>query len=165
MTGNRICPECTTPSMDLRSRDMKIYNTELRYQCTTCGEEATLVPLSSIGVNTTVGFLALAIWGTILFWDIAGPGIIGLSIFAIAVLAWAGIAFSQFAAHYRYPLSETEERGDIPAPSENDHAAQGLIVWIESLGVVAGFFAPVFLIAVVLGAATLIGYINFTYFS
>ena len=80
----------------------------------------------------------------------------------LAVLLIVG---STLRKNARNPIIKaTLEPLDVSTVS-GEHVGKRAILWIEKFGFFAGLLAPLFIIAAVLGVATLIGYMNYTYFS
>ncbi len=165
MPNTRLCPNCKTPTMMPISRRLQIYNSVICYKCSKCEKDVELIPLASIGVLLVVGLLALGFWGMILFSGPGQPGTISLIIFASASLSLFGTTAAQALKHRRYPVSRNNASPPISLEiSSGSHVAKRAILWVEKLGFVAGMLAPIIFIALILGIAAIIGYINFTYF-
>lgn len=162
--GTRTCGKCGEPSLNPVSRKMELYNSVIRYKCGNCGAEVDIKPLASIGSFITVGFLALAFWGFILFTGSGRPGYITLSIFGLAILGFLYVTIAPLLVHLANPVGKAAEDQPELAVPDNGHVARKAILWVETLGLLGGIIAPLIFIGIVLGAATLIGYINFTYF-
>lgn len=160
----RKCKACGAPSLTPVSRKLEIYNSVIRHECSACGAQVDITPPASIGVITTVSVLALAILGFLVFSGPVPPGWIGLSFFALAILGVAYVTIVPAWVHVQNPIVEDETVAEPPLENSDHHAAKGVILWVERLGVLGGMLAPLLLIVVVLGVATLIGYVNFTYF-
>lgn len=160
----RKCSDCGEATLLPISRDMEIYNSITRYKCETCDTDVEIKPLASIGILITVGLLVLAFWGYILFGKSAYIGNISLSIYGLAVVAFIFVTGVPLLAHFMNPIVKYSE-SDAPLTSNNTkHIAKKQIIWLEKFGLLGGLLAPLFFIAIFLGGALLIGYINYTYF-
>jgi hypothetical protein len=160
----RKCARCGNPSLKPVSRKLQIYNSVVHYKCSECEAEVDLTPVASIGVVTMVGALAIAFWGFILFTDAVPPGWIALSLFGLAIVALGFVTLGPALAHRRNPVVKSDSRAELPVDNKDSHIARRPIIWIERFGFLAGLLAPLLLIFSVLAIATLIGYVNFTYF-
>jgi hypothetical protein len=148
---------------------MEVYNSVYCYECETCGAKLEIVPLASIGVIITVGLLVLGFCCYIFF---RGDSIeliwhteqLSLAFYCFAVIAWLSVTVVPLSKHLRNPVVRTAPSTNaLPIPNDQ-HMARRPILWLEKMGLVAGLLAPFLLIATVLGVATLIGYVNYTYF-
>lgn len=146
------------------SRRLQVYNSVIHYECKNCSAGVDITPAASIGVLTMVGILAFSFWGWIIFRRDGVPDILALSLFATAVIAFFVIALSPLIKHFQNPVVTTAAKTDLPVAAGDRHIAKGPILWVENLGYFAGLLVPVIVVLGVLGAATLIGYVNFTYF-
>lgn len=166
MTQLRKCSKCKQAELRPVSRKMQIYNTVVSYKCDHCDHKVELQPAASIGVNMTVGALALAFWASIIFSGNSGPGAIELSIFIIAILLWLFTIVGPILVHFQNPRVDDAKTpvSDISVDGSNAHMLKRPILWLEKLGFLGGLIAPLIFIGGFLGIAAFIGYINFTYF-
>jgi hypothetical protein len=164
MVKIRTCASCEQPTMTPVSREMQIYHSVYHYECNSCGQKLDMVPVASIGTGVATGGIALAFWGAILFHGAGTPSLMALGVYGTAILALAAIWVPQILKYRQCPAVHGQhEIGNIKS-SAPTHLAARLIMVIERMGALAGFAAPIVIIVVILGAAALIGYINFTYF-
>lgn len=164
MTKTRICAQCNKPEMVPVSRVMKTYNSVYSYRCRNCDETLEMVPPASIGVGLMVGALALAFWGFVLHWGAGSPSTLALVIWAGAGLAVAAIWVPEILKYWLYPEGPEQPDSEEIALADDTAFSQRVVSPLERLGFVAGLFAPVVIIAGILGIATLIGYVNYTFF-
>jgi hypothetical protein len=164
MAKIRTCASCRQPTMTPVSREMQIYHSVYHYECNSCGHKLDMVPVASIGTGVAIGGIALAFWGVVLFHGSGAPSWIALGIYGTAILALATIWVPQMLKYRQCPaVPDRHEIGDLKSNGPT-HLVARLIMVIERMGALAGFAAPIILIVMILGVATLIGYINFTYF-
>lgn len=163
MKKHRNCATCKTPSMTFEARKMEIFNFVYTYRCETCGEAARLLPAASIGVRVTVGGLALAFWWIVLNHGSGSPGTLAKAAMGIALIAYVWLWLPEILKHWLYhAVSNSEEiRLETDAP---ESGLGQIIQKLEAFGMLGGLVAPIVLIAGILGLASLVGYINFTYF-
>lgn len=161
----RKCAQCQHPSLMPLSRKMQVFNSVIHYKCGNCGTEVDITPLGSIGTTTMVGIMALGFWGTILFWGSTSPGMLAMALFGGAAVAFAALVIAPpVIVHLQYPAIKDSGHTPLQIGINEKHIFKAPIIWIEKFGFLAGLIAPVFLVLCVLGAATLIGFINYTYF-
>jgi DNA-directed RNA polymerase subunit RPC12/RpoP len=164
MPDLRKCARCGKPALKPVSRELQIYNSVVHYKCSECEAEVDLTPIASIGVLTMVGTLAIAFWGFILFTGAVPPGWIALTLFGLAILALGFVTLAPALAHHQNPVVKSDVPAELPVDNKGSHIARRPIIWIERFGFLAGLLAPLLLIFGVLAIATLIGYINYTFF-
>jgi len=164
MAKIRTCYSCKQPTLFPVSRELQIIYSVYHYECKNCGETTKVVPTASIGTGLTVGALALAFWGSILF---SGPGNLGwitITIYVAAALSLAAVWVPPILTHTQCPPVS----GATEIQEQDTRNRAHLFAWpiklLEGLGFLGGLLAPILFIVVVLGAAALFGYINFTYF-
>ncbi|MEP2717027.1 hypothetical protein [Pseudophaeobacter sp.] len=163
MKSHHICATCKTPTMAFRERKMGVYSSIYCYSCNSCDSAVQLKPKASIGVDITVGGLALGFWWIILNHGSGSPSTIELAIMGIALLAYAWLWVPEAAKHWLYPAEEnSDDVTDVSLPQEKGfNRAVGRF---EVVGLLGGLLAPIVLIVAVLGVATIIGYINYSFF-
>ncbi|TLP67088.1 hypothetical protein FEE96_07000 [Parasedimentitalea maritima] len=164
MAEIRKCANCEAPEMMPVSREMQIYHSVYRYKCQSCGEDLEMVPLAGVGIEMTVGALALGFWGMILFHGAGSPGWLALGLLSGASLLYAFLAFSKLVTYWRYPVVASATVAAELTHLPTKHIGDRLMAGLEKLGFLAGLLAPLLFIGVILGIAFLIGYVNFTYF-
>ena len=113
----------------------------------------------------TAGLLVLLFWGYILFRNSNHPDFISLSIYGLAIVAFIFVTGPPLLLHVMNPLVNNSDRETPELIVKSKHVAMKPIIWLEKLGLLGGMLAPLFLILIVLGAAALIGYVNYTYFN
>jgi DNA-directed RNA polymerase subunit RPC12/RpoP len=160
----RKCAQCGEPSLKPISREVLVFNSVIHYKCAECRAEIDVTPTSSIGVVTTVGALALLFWGMILFRNNAQPGIISLIIFGLAIWGFGFVTIAPALVNLQNPSLRSEPRADLEVDKQGNNVVGRLIIWIEGFGFLAGFLAPLLVITSVLVVATLVGFVNFTFF-
>lgn len=166
MSNVRKCEKCGQSALTLMHRKMEVYNSVYHFKCENCDEEVEIVPIASTGIFASVSIMVLTFWGYILFFHGTGnPGTVTAVVYGIAALAAMGIVGSALKSHIQNPeIRNVSQLQDVPTEN-SQHIGKRPILWMEKLGFIAGLFAPVIFIGVILGGAALIGYINFTYFS
>ncbi len=166
MNEIRQCGNCGHPTLIPTQRKMQIYNSVFRYKCGNCDNEVELVPTASTGAFACAGALVLAFWGYILFFHGSSTtGAVAITLYGMAVLLLIVMVGCALIKHIRNPIVQTAD-GEREVPLINErHIGLRPILWLEKLGFFAGLMAPIVIGALVLGAATAIGYVNFTYFS
>lgn len=160
----RKCGKCAEPALMPVKRHVQIYNSVTTYKCGRCGNEVEIIPLASTGVLVTIGLLVMAFWGVILFRDGAHAGMIGTALYALAGLGLLFTVVSNLRPHWKNPITDRGEVADIAPDCSENHIAKSPLLWLEKRGFIAGLIVPLFVIGLVLGLATLIGYVSFTYF-
>jgi uncharacterized protein (DUF983 family) len=160
----RKCAHCGAPSLTPVSRELQIYNSVVHYKCEKCGTELELTPSASIGTVTTAGLFALGLWGLLLFTDPFPPGWISLTLYGLAILAFGFVTLRPALDHLRNPIIETSHKADLNVEGQDHHIARKPILLIERFGFLGGLMAPILLFAGVMAIASIIGFINFTYF-
>ncbi|HAT87233.1 hypothetical protein [Cohaesibacter gelatinilyticus] len=160
----RKCARCGAPSLTPVSRELQIYNSVIHYKCEECGTEIELTPPASIGTVTTAGLFALGFWGFLLFTDPFPPGWIALTLYGLAILALGFVTLRPALDHFRNPVIDASPTADLSVEGPDNHIARKPILLLEGFGFLAGLLAPVLLFAGVLAIASVIGFINFTYF-
>lgn len=162
----RKCSKCGEVKLLPVSRELQIYNSVILHKCDGCGEKVEITPPASIGILITCGVLALGFWYAILFWGNSYFDIYTVLMFGIAVAAFAFVTLPPIIKLIKNP--EIKDTGvdakELPIDNGAQHFAKRPILWLERLGMIAGLLSPLIFIAIILGVATLIGYINFTYF-
>ncbi len=171
MPATRKCAQCGEPTLKPIERKMEIYNSVYAYKCSNCQHEVELEPYGSLGFQVTLGFLfAPVVW--FLFMDDHGdwpswsnmPTLIEAGILLIIVLFFPVLTLLEMRKHARYRLVDRNEVREHMEVSPTPHIGKKPILWIEKLGFFGGLLAPIIIIVVVLGIATIIGFINFVYF-
>ncbi|WP_143521460.1 hypothetical protein [Pseudovibrio sp. Tun.PSC04-5.I4] len=145
------------------ARHMQIYNSAYTYQCEICSNQVEVIPLASIGQLITVGLLVLTFWAVILFREGAQPGLVGPIIFATAGLALLFTIASHLSPHWRNKIVNDAETPNFADIKQDQIAIKSPIIWLENLGLLAGLIAPIVVIFLVLGLATLVGYVTYTF--
>lgn len=160
----RQCAECHQPTMLPISRRMQVCSSVIRYKCSNCAAEINITPMASIGVFTMVGILAFSFWSWILFGGSGAPGYLALSLLGGAGIVFFLIILASLAKHFLNPSIDSGGQGHLPEDTGDEHIARKPILFVERLGYFSGLLIPLAVIIGVLGMATLIGYINFTFF-
>lgn len=162
----RKCKQCGEEKLFPVSRSLQIYNSVIQLECEGCGEKVSVTPVASIGILISVGLLALGFWYFILFGHNSYFDIYTVMAFGVAVAAFLFVTIPTILVHVMNPIAKHQnfEEPDIEITHGEKHIAKRPIIWLERLGMIGGFLAPLIFIAVILGIATLIGYVNFTYF-
>ncbi len=159
----RQCAKCGEPAMMPVERKMEIYNSVYRYKCENCQHEVELVPTGSIGVQISLGLaLAFVIWG-IFYFDRYNTALDWVW-FAVVASVLPAMALFQLWKHRRYPPVEPGNAALSLEVSETSAITKKPVLWVESLGLLAGLLVPILFIAAFLGIAAAIGLVNFTYF-
>lgn len=167
MNEIRKCAKCGEVALHATEKKMAIYNSEITYQCDHCAAEIKLVPSGSIGVQLTLAILASVLIGY--FW-FSGPnntsGITSYLVFGLLVLIAVGLPLSELKKHYDNPKQNDDSNLGSRTPELNLSTSplKRIFAFVENLGFLTGLIAPIILIAAILGVATLIGYVNFTFF-
>lgn len=162
----RKCMQCGEDELRPVTRSLQIYNSVIRHECRNCGEKVSVTPTASIGILITVGLLALGFWYFILFGRNNFYDLYTVIAFGVAVAAFLFVTIPPILVHVMNPIARTQklEELNIELTNGEQHIAKRPILWLERLGMVAGLLTPLIFIAVFLGAAALIGYVNYTFF-
>lgn len=162
----RKCSKCGEAKLRPVSRNLQIYNSVIQHVCEGCGGKVEITPPASIGLLITVGLLALGFWYAIMFWGNSHFDIYTVLMFGVAVVAFAFVTLPPIIKLIKNPeiLETSAEDDELPINKGAQHFAKRPILWLERLGMIAGLLAPLIFVAIILGVAALIGYINFTYF-
>lgn len=164
MTTYRKCQNCGEPTLAPKVKTMSATNSTTRYECSNCAYKVDLIPPGSLGVQLTVYFI-ISVFLWFIFFTGPGPN----SLFSV-IIFWAvmailpAISVSELWKNHCNPEVQDSSRKDIDDHKANKHLLKGPIDWIERRNTLVGLMAPILLIAVVLGLAALVGFINFTYF-
>lgn len=159
----RKCGKCACPTLMPLKRHMQIYNSVTTYKCENCGNQVEIIPLASTGMLGTIGLLVMAFWGVILFRDGSHTGMLGSILYALAGLALLATLVSNIRPHVKNPIADKGPLPDVAPNKAESHIAKSPLIWLENMGLIAGLVAPLIVIGLVLGLATLIGYVSFTY--
>ncbi len=108
--------------------------------------------------------LPLRSGGFILFRGAGNPSGAALIVYGAAFLALAIVWLPPILIHIQCPPVSGEPIVDEKGAHNSTHLFACLITFVEKLGFLGGLLAPVVFIAIILGAATVVGYINFTFF-
>lgn len=145
------------------ARKMEPYNSVYHYKCSNCQHEVELVPPASSGMQLSIGLMvAAAVW--FIFFGDNMPKLSSLAIYLVVMGIVPGMALYNLWKQYSYGIVDNNMS---PAEMEVDDTKKipkSPIVWVEKRGLLGGFLVPVVLVIVVLGAAAILGYINYTYF-
>jgi len=159
----RKCSQCGEPNMAPFARKMEPYNSVYHYKCSNCQHEVELVPPASSGMQLSIGLMvAAAVW--FIFFGDNMPKLSSLAIYLVVMGIVPGMALYNLWKQYSYGIVDNNMS---PAEMEVDDTKKipkSPIVWVEKRGLLGGFLVPVVLVIVVLGAAAILGYINYTYF-
>ena len=164
MLSNRNCAECGEPALAFASRKIEVLNSVYNYKCTGCGHEVKLVPVASLGLQIMVYLLATAFLWVLFFADATSNDVATVMIFFGAMAIMPGIILVELKKHRTYPRVGAPASSAIVEGGAVTHIFKKPMNWFESQSLLLGLLAPLLLIGVVLGAATVVGYINFTYF-
>lgn len=167
----RKCSECESTDMTPCKRNFTGLESTILYKCPGC--EAT-VEIKSLFHSGLFTLLAIFFFGLInVFWvdwnTSWGMGaILGYIVLALVIFLFP---LAGMAPHYLNPV--TGERlankddeilqGEAYIRGFND-VLQRFILRMESHGFLFGFFAPLVVIGIILGTASLLGFINHSYF-
>lgn len=162
----RKCMQCGEDRLYPVSRSLQIYNSVIQHECEGCGEKVSVTPAASIGILITVGLLALAFWYFILFGRNSFYDLYTIIAFGVAVAAFLFVTIPPILVHVMNPIAKgiNTEEPNIEITSGEKHIAKRPILWLERLGMIAGMLTPLIFIAIFLGIAALIGYVNYTFF-
>lgn len=147
------------------SHKLQIYNSVTKYECDSCGQSVEVQPLSSIGILVSVGAMVIAF---IAYIAQHGSGSFEVPEFVFLMIVLSLLAFvtvPPLLVHWVYPKCKPTQAVTIEQDTNTkNHLLAKPISWLEKSGFIFGLLTPILLIALVLGAATLIGYINYTFF-
>ncbi|PCI34453.1 MAG: hypothetical protein COB54_01315 [Alphaproteobacteria bacterium] len=153
------------------SRGFTGMETTVTYLCPTCEATVEIQSMGQAGLKLAVGLIVLAV---VTFMVLENPGPWDM----VDYLLYSGFVFvvlylpaSILIPHWAHRVTgERDMAADSLDFGTDDFArtiqdpVQKGIIRFERFGFLGGFIAPLIFIALVLGAATLIGMINFYYF-
>lgn len=163
MPTPRKCSKCSEPTLMVVSRKMELYNSVYKFECSNCGEKVDIVPQGSIAMQFTVSALfAGFVW--FVFMEGGQNGWIDYIAYSMVVLALPIMSAMQLQTHYDNPVVDKQAKKVHLTMEKSASLTQKPVTFVENLGFLAGLLAPLLVIAVVLGIAAAIGYVNFTFF-
>ncbi len=147
----RQCGECGQPTLRLVHRKMEIYNSVCEFKCENCKSEVKIIPIASTGILASVGILALAFWGYLLFFHgRQTDSIFAQVIYGGAVLALISIVASALKKHINNPVAMTNQEEQDISIANDQHIGLRPILWLEKLGFLAGMLVPIIVVASIL---------------
>jgi hypothetical protein len=154
--------------MTARSREVDFLSVKSVFRCPNCENEVTLNAGGTMGVYFAVGLLgtfilSFILWGSRGGYDLAASAktLILLVLFTLPVW-WAWFKARQYPVTGVRAITE-EEKAVLSTVAEAEPLQRGL-AFLDKLSPYKTFLIVLICVAVFLGAAALIGWINFTYF-
>jgi len=165
----RRCPKCGKGKMVSHHRRIDFLSVKSIFNCPNCNHETSLDPGGAAGVHLAAGLLATVILSFILWGSRGGYDRSDIIKTLILLTLFTAPAWLTALKMRQYPVtglrSKTSEENEVlrPETGSNDPLQRG-IVRMNRLSPVTGFFGVLIFVTLFLGVATLIGWINFTYF-
>lgn len=160
----RKCSYCNEPTLRPVGRRFFGFSNVVQYECATCQTVLDVKSAANVGISVTVGAMALLIWGFILSKDIGGPSLMAILLLCFAALGLCWVIIPPAIVLFKNPPVGSGEHEAIQSDSIENTILPRILGLVENAGFLGGLLAPLLVIGVVLAIATLIGFINFTYF-
>lgn len=167
----RPCNACGDKAMMPDSRTFTGMETTIIYKCPACEHTVEIKSLSQAGLMSALGAVILSVITFIMVedpmaWDVSDT-LWYLFFLALILL----VPVSILLPHWAHPVTGEQET-TLANVDFNDEGfiedfkdpVQRSIIKLEKHGFWRGFLTPIIFIVLFLGAAAIIGYINFTYF-
>lgn len=166
----RRCRECGDGNMAAYSRQVDFLSIKSVYTCPNCKHEVMLNSGGAMGVYLAVALLATGMLSFI-FWGSRDGynGVVSLKTLAMFTLFaspvwWAAIKTCQYPVTGIRTVTQ-EEKTDALAESVAVEPLQKGITFMDRLSSLKAFVGVLIIVALFLGAAALIGWVNFTFFN
>ncbi len=165
----RKCRKCGNVQMTCQSRRVDFLSVKSLFVCPNCEAEVTLHSGGAKGVHFAIGMLAAGFLPFILWGSRGGyTGIVILKTLGLIAFLTSPFLWATLIAQL-YPITGTrsktvQEEAAAQIDSTTDDLLKKGIASMDKLSPFRTFWAVLFFVALFLGVASLIGWINFTFF-
>ncbi|CUH89908.1 hypothetical protein PH5382_03863 [Phaeobacter sp. CECT 5382] len=164
MVKTRICGSCKKPTLIPVSRKREPYNTVVGYLCQNCGRKIDIVPAFSVGSGLAIAWAVLGFWYFVFFHNSVYNSTLSISLYAGAVVTVVLVWGPECLRHWMNPVAKGGDAVEVKLEKEGRGSVTSALIWCERFGFFGGLIAPVVFASVFLGAAAILGLINYTYF-